>query len=196
MGIGLEAFSTRGALDDRGLAAGSRCCFESVPDAQAGRARYPESPNAEEMVTNVDPKSPVRRTLADSLETKMILLYWQEVGGTLVTEYPLTKGGTLSGRRRADAVILPGGPRERRRPRQVSIQDEDVIVVQAKSSRLGMYLMGQAVFSAELVRRLGPRSVHSVAICTADDEELHSLLAGYPEVEVLVMPLESLTSSS
>jgi hypothetical protein len=62
-----------------------------------------------------------------------------------------------------------------------------VIVVQAKASRLGMYLMGQALFSAELIRRFRPASVRSVALCTADDAVLRPLLEPYPHVEVVVM---------
>jgi hypothetical protein len=52
-----------------------------------------------------------------------------------------------------------------------------------------MYLMGQAVFSAELLRtRFRPRSIRSVPLCSADDAVLRPLLAPYPEVEVVVLP--------
>jgi hypothetical protein len=71
----------------------------------------------------------------------------------------------------------------------MSLDGEDVIVVQAKANRLGMYLMGQAVFSAELIRRrFKPASVRSVLLCGKDDAVLRSLLDAYPEVEVVVMP--------
>ncbi|MBI3301812.1 MAG: hypothetical protein HYZ72_07005, partial [Deltaproteobacteria bacterium] len=69
----------------------------------------------------------------------------------------------------------------------VSLQGEDVIVVQAKARRLGMYLMGQALFSAELVKRFKPASIRSVALCRQDDPELRPLLAPFPHVEVVVL---------
>lgn len=45
--------------------------------------------------------------------------------------------------------------------------------------------MGQALFSAELIRRFNPASVRSVALCTADNA-LRPLLGPYPHVEVVV----------
>ena len=54
--------------------------------------------------------------------------------------------------------------------RHVGLDGRDVIVVQTKGSRLGMYLLGQAYFSKVLVeRRFKPRSVRSAAVCTATD---------------------------
>jgi hypothetical protein len=38
------------------------------------------------------------------------------------------------------------------------------VIVQTKANRLGMYLLGQAFFSAQLMRRFHPRSVESVAL--------------------------------
>ncbi len=64
----------------------------------------------------------------------------------------------------------------------------EVIVVQAKAKRLGLYLMGQTLFSAELIKRFNPASVKSVALCSKGDSELEPLLAPYPHVEVVVMP--------
>ncbi len=71
--------------------------------------------------------------------------------------------------------------------REVSLKGEDVIVVQAKAMRLGMYLMGQTFFSAELIKRFGPASVRSVALCTKDDSLLRPLLEQYPGMEVVVL---------
>jgi len=70
----------------------------------------------------------------------------------------------------------------------VTLEGQDVIVVQAKAERLGMYLMGQAVFSAELVKRFQPASIRSVALCSRDDSELRPLLAAFPLVEVVIDP--------
>ena len=55
------------------------------------------------------------------------------------------------------------------------LKDQDIIVVQANSSRLGMYLMGHAFFAAQLMRAFEPRSVESVALVLRDDEVLRPL---------------------
>jgi hypothetical protein len=93
--------------------------------------------------------------------------------------------------RRVDAIILPKGA-FRRVPSaergNFPLEGQEVVIIQAKASRLGMYLMGQAVFSVELVRRFRPASIRSIALCTKDDSELHPLLTPFPEVEVRVMP--------
>ena len=68
----------------------------------------------------------------------------------------------------------------------MSIEGKDVIVVQAKRGRLGMYLMGQAVFSAELIKRFKkPKSLKSVIPCEKDDAVLRPLLASFGDVEVV-----------
>jgi hypothetical protein len=81
------------------------------------------------------------------LETPMIIAYWETVGGTLIEEFQMVKGDAVCGPRRADAVILPNRDRIRLPigQRSISIEGEDIIIVQAKAYRLGMYLMGQAV---------------------------------------------------
>jgi hypothetical protein len=58
--------------------------------------------------------------------------------------------------------------------------------VQGKTNRLGMYLLGQAFFSRELVRtRSKPKSVRTVALCTADDAVLRPIAEGF-DIEVVV----------
>jgi len=47
--------------------------------------------------------------------------------------------------------------------------------------------MGQAFFSAELVRRLGATSVRSVALCRKDDAILGPIAREHG-IEVVVMP--------
>ncbi len=84
-------------------------------------------------------------------------------------------------------MILPNGERRRTHWSDVSLADQDVIVVQAKASRLGMYLMGQALFSAELVKRFNPRTIRSIALCYEDDSVLRPLLNPFPHVEVIVL---------
>jgi len=104
------------------------------------------------------------------LETPMILAYWETVGGTLIEEFQLVKGDPSCGPRRADAVILPNRNRDQlgRGRRAVSIEGEDVIVVHAKAYRLGMYWMGQAIFSAERDGTIRPAEVARHAKCKGE----------------------------
>ena len=71
--------------------------------------------------------------------------------------------------------------------RSISIEGKDVIVVQAKAGRLGMYVMGQGVFSLGLMKRLKPKSVRSVILCEDDDAVLGPLLKQFPDVEVVLI---------
>jgi hypothetical protein len=122
------------------------------------------------------------------LETPMIRRFWQSVGGTLVEEFPAVRASATTGQRLIDAVILPALENRIAKPREVTIQGQDIIVVQAKASRLGMYLMGQALFSAELMKAFEPASIRSVALCTADDAVLRPMLEKFPGLQVVLMP--------
>ena len=123
-------------------------------------------------------------------ETPMIRRFWEEVGGTLIEEFQAVPPTATCGRRRLDAVILPDEPRKRLKGKEVqavSLKGKNVVVVQAKAKRLGMYLMGQAVFSASLIRQFNPLSIRSIALCKKDDSVLRPLLAAFPHVEVVIM---------
>ena len=63
--------------------------------------------------------------------------------------------------------------------REVEIENRDIVVIQTKASRLGMYLLGQALFSRHLMMPFRPRSVDTVAICTKGDAVLEPLAMGY-----------------
>jgi hypothetical protein len=121
------------------------------------------------------------------LETPMTLRYWEEVGGTLVEEFCVVPQGPGHSRRLVDAVILPRREyRRAARGEKVNLTGQDVIVVQTKSHRLGMYLLGQALFSRILLEeRFSPRSVRSVALCSVDDSVLRPLAERFG-VEVVV----------
>jgi len=121
------------------------------------------------------------------LETPIIERYWESIRGTLIEEFPVVEASATCGPRRVDAVLLPEGAYRRAHWREVSLAGQHVIVVQAKANRLGMYLMGQAVFSLELIRAFRPASARSVALCTKDDSVLRPLLARYPDVGVVVV---------
>jgi hypothetical protein len=123
-------------------------------------------------------------------ETPMTRWYWEQIGGTLVEEFPavLPKGNPLRGRRLLDGLIVLGGERCIAAAHEVDIQGRDVVIVQAKAMRLGMYLMGQTLFSMALVRSFGPRSMESVALCAKDDEVLRPLLEAHAGCRVVVCP--------
>jgi len=120
-------------------------------------------------------------------EDPMIEWYWRQVGGTLIKEFPAYLKTPTCGRRLLDAVILTNKERRRAKCTDVSLKGEDVIVVQAKANRLGMYLMGQTLFSAELIKRFEPASIRSVALCHFDDSVLRPLLESYG-MEVVIVP--------
>ena len=120
-------------------------------------------------------------------ETPFTRRYWKEVGGTLIEEFLAVKVGPGQGKRLLDGVIILDGPFEIRKASEVRIEGKDIIVVQTKAIRLGMYLMGQALFSVELIKKYNPRSIRSVAICTKGDDVLEPLLAE-AGLELVVYP--------
>ena len=122
------------------------------------------------------------------LETPMTRWYWERIGGTLIEEFPAVKKGPDNEKRHIDGIIIRGGEHRIAQANEVEIQDQDIVVIQTKASRLGMYLMGQALFSAELMKRFKPRSIISVALCTKNDSVLGPILESYPNMEVVVFP--------
>ena len=125
-------------------------------------------------------------------EAPIIEKYWERIGGTLILEFPAVKKSSSNGPRRIDAIILPDEEKKRLHWMQASFQNKDIIVVQAKTGRLGMTVMGQAFFSFELMKKFRPRSIKSVILCQEDDSVLKPLLAPYPHIEVVVIPRENL----
>lgn len=94
-------------------------------------------------------------------------------------------GGPDRGRRLLDGLILPDGPHEIRSSGEVDVKGQDVVVVQTKANRLGMYLLGQAFFSARLIESFSPRSIRTVAICIKGDAVLEPIARKYG-VEVVI----------
>jgi hypothetical protein len=119
-------------------------------------------------------------------ETPMIRRYWESIGGTLIEEFPAVRRCEGVGQRLIDAIIVPSWPRQIAMPGEVALKGEQIIIVQAKASRLGMYLMGQALFSLELMKRFEPASIRSIALCSADDLVLRPILERFHGVEVVV----------
>jgi len=123
-------------------------------------------------------------------EPAMTRWYWRQVRGTLIEEFLAVRRTATCGQRLLDGVIVRGGAFRIARQSEVSVEGQDVIVVQTKVGRLGMYLMGQAFFSAQLMQRFKPRSVVSVALCHQDDDVLGPLFKQYPGMQVVVCPEE------
>jgi len=129
------------------------------------------------------------------LETPVIHKYWKQVGGTLVEEFLVVEGSKDNGRRVIDAIIIPNAENKILKWNEVSLKGKDIISVQAKKSRLGMSLMGQAFFSERLLRKFEPKSVISVALCTKDDKILRPLLEQYPNMKIVVISTYPSTST-
>jgi hypothetical protein len=121
-------------------------------------------------------------------ETPMIRKYWKETGGTLVEEFLAVKVTNGTGKRLIDAVIVLNSETRIAAQKDVDIEGKDIIIVQAKAKRLGMPLMGQILFSAELMKQFKPASIRSIALCNKDDEVLRPLLEKYPGMEVVILP--------
>jgi hypothetical protein len=115
--------------------------------------------------------------------------YWREVGGLLIEEFHAIKGDKELdiGKRAIDGVIVLGEPSAIQTGGVHDFKGKDLIVIQTKSDRLGMYLMGQAYFSREIMRRFNPRSVKAVAICGRTDAEMVALCS-QADIEVRVIP--------
>ena len=125
------------------------------------------------------------------LESPMTRWYWHTVSGLLLEEFCLVNRTTTCSGRWGDALVLP--ERDTRiagRSETIDIvPGERAILVQTKASRLGMYLMGQTLFSAELLRRRYPAAlIESVALCSKDDAVLRPLLEAHTGCRVVVVP--------
>lgn len=122
-------------------------------------------------------------------ETPLTRKYWQRVGGTLIEEFPVVRRTSTCAQRLLDGLIVLDGNNRIAKADEISIEGMDVIVLQTKANRLGMYLMGQAFFSRELVKALNPKSIRTVAICAQDDSEMHALCDEF-QIEVVVFETE------
>ena len=119
-------------------------------------------------------------------ETPLTRWYWEKVGGLLIEEFPVVKATAVQGKRFLDGLIVLGEPTAKTSSQDFDLKGRDVIVVQTKAKRLGMYLMGQCLFSRDLVLQLGAKSVISIALCTKDDLVLRPLLEAHEGCEVVV----------
>lgn len=118
-------------------------------------------------------------------ETWRTRKYWQSVGGLLIEEFVAVKGNIEQGTRAIDGFVL-GEKAKIHDNSTFNIAGKDVIVVQTKKDRLGMYLLGQAHFSKLLIEKHKPKSVKSVAICGRNDKVIQELAEAHG-VEVVVI---------
>jgi hypothetical protein len=121
--------------------------------------------------------------------------YWEQVGGTLIEEFPAVraKRGEQAGRW-IDGVILLDGPREvvagrtlQRGEEAEVVRGQRVVVVQTKAKRLCMYLSGQVILSKRLLEQLGAEVVQSVALVQEDDAVIGPLLREHAGCDVVVL---------
>jgi hypothetical protein len=129
------------------------------------------------------------------LETPMTRWYWRQVGGTLVEEFCAVGRSQDCSNRLIDGVIIKGGEHRIAKKSEVNLAGKDIVVVQAKAKRLGMYLMGQALFSAELMKKFNPHSVESIALVGEDDAVLRPLFEKHDGMRVVVCPAEIVEQS-
>ena len=120
-------------------------------------------------------------------ETPLTRRYWEQVGGTLVEEFPAVFRGTGNAQRLLDGLIIQGEPKVIAKASELTIKGKDIIVLQTKANRLGMNLMGQAIISKKLMERFEPNSIRSVAVCTEGDSVLEPILKDYG-IELVIYP--------
>lgn len=119
-------------------------------------------------------------------ETWRTRMYWESVGGLLIEEFIAVKGNMEQGTRPVDGLIVLGEETKIHEGNTYDLAGKDVIVMQTKRGRLGMYLLGQAYFSKFLIEKHNPKSVNSVAICGRNDKVMQEL-ANEHGVEIVVI---------
>ncbi len=127
-------------------------------------------------------------------ETPMTRWFWREVlkRGTLIEEYVAVEEAAdgSNAPRYMDGLVILDAPFEISNDVHREIADKDVVVIQSKNKRLGMYLMGQTLFSRDLILAKGAKSVRSVAVCRKDDKVMRPLLLAHKNIEVHFCPPE------
>ncbi len=122
------------------------------------------------------------------LETPLTRKFWQQTGGTLIEEFPAVgHGGKDYGYRKLDGVIILGEEHAIKHYSEADINGKDIVCIQTKKNRLGMYLLGQAYFSKILLEKLfSPKSVRTIALCERNDSILLPIAETHG-VEVVIM---------
>lgn len=119
-------------------------------------------------------------------ETWRTRKFWESIGGLLIEEFEVVKKSESSARRLIDGVIVLDEETRIHHSTKFDIAGKDVVVVQTKANRLGMYLLGQALFSKKLIEKHNPKSIRTVAICGKGDEVMEKE-AEIEGIEVIVI---------
>jgi hypothetical protein len=119
-------------------------------------------------------------------ETWRTRKFWESIGGLLIEEFEVVKKSESSARRLIDGVIVLDEETRVHHSTKFDITGKDVVVVQTKANRLGMYLLGQALFSKKLIKKHNPKSIRTVAICGKGDEVMEKE-AEIEGIEVIVI---------
>lgn len=129
-------------------------------------------------------------------ETWRTRKFWSNQGGLLIEEFHAISSDSKRniGKRVIDGIIVLGETTSMQSGGTHQFEGKDLIIVQTKPGRVGMYLMGQAYFSREIMRRYSPRSLRTVALCGAHDPEMEALCAD-AGIEVFVIPDDELLES-
>ena len=128
-------------------------------------------------------------------ETPLTLAYWERVKGTLIEEYPIVRKSKDCSPRWLDALIIKGGDHKRLpayESSSIDLRGLDLICVQTKKRRVGMYLLGQAFFSMKLLEMKKPRSVVSIALCTQTDSYMEKVIEDIPNLKIQVINPDTL----
>ena len=120
-------------------------------------------------------------------ETWRTRKYHKSIGGLLIEEFRAVPASKDVGRRLIDGVIVLGEKENTYAGRTYDLSNRDVIAIQTKSSRLGMYLMGQAYFTREILKRFNPKSIKTIAICGKGDTEMEALCENFG-INVVIIP--------
>jgi hypothetical protein len=127
-------------------------------------------------------------------ETPLTLAYWEHIKGTLIEEYPIVNKGKDCSPRWIDALIIKDGDYKKlpERTDLIDLSGLDVICVQTKSRRVGMYLLGQAFFSMKLLEMKNPKSILSIALCTQTDSYMEKIIEDIPNLKIQVINPDTL----
>ena len=121
-------------------------------------------------------------------ETQMRLEYWKQTGGILIEGFHAVKRTSTNSQRLIDGIIILGEEtRIGNRDDVELINGREIIVVQVKANRLGMYLMGQTLFSLRLMEKFNPSKITSVALCSDDDSIMRPLLEKLEGCKVVII---------
>lgn len=115
-------------------------------------------------------------------ERELTVRYWCDIGGTLIEEFRAVSRTKDQGDRWIDGVIVFDGQKRRLTNEEYDSADiagKDIIVVQTKTGRVRMSLLGQALFSMRLMERFNPRTIRTVAVCGRPDAILCPIAEEY-----------------